>query len=252
MRLRWINVDTTLTCTSMGFGKELWVPLRNHSEVLSWYLSLRARKDDLTMPDSTTIRIIGITGEFAGTTVVSDNTQIVRISLDDPRLLLDLKRGDDTFQFLEKFTRDGFGLLRRNNRLEFDAIDSYLTDFRLANYECRTILYQRKPRGTGLTLQLEGHMTNEFLRIDFVTHNPEAEIYRETLMYEIPNRHFLGKPAHKIEFDGARVSVTRRLRKPYFSQDGQLALRKFNTPKDQRAEYYTWERTLSQIAPGYR
>lgn len=248
MKLRWINVDMTSTCINMGFGKELWVPLRNHSEVLSWYLSLRARKDGLTMQEATAIQIIGATGEFAGATVTHNNTQIIRTSLENSRLLSDLRKGDDTFEFLERFTRDGFAILKKNEGLEIDFIDKYLSDFKSDKYECKTVLDQRKPRGTGLTLQLEGRMTNNFLRIDFVARKGVAEVYRETLMYEIPNRHFLGKPAHKIEIDGTRVSVSGRFRRPKFSQDGQLVLKTVRTPTDLQTEYYVWERNLSQIA----
>lgn len=250
MKLRWINVDMVSTCINMGFGKVLWGPLRNHAEVISWYLSLRARKDGLTMLEATAIQIVGATGEFAGATLTHDNTQIIRTYLESSRLLSDLRKGNDTFEFLEKFTQDGFELLKKNEGLEIDYIYGYLNDFKSEGYECKTILDQRKPRGAGLTLQLEGHMTNDFLRLDFVAHDLVAEIYRETLMYEEPSRLYLGKPTHKIEFDGTRVSVSGQFRKPSFSEDGQLMLKTVKTLTERQIEYYMWERNLSEITLG--
>ena len=235
------------TCRNRDYGRGDWVTLRDHSEVLSWHLSLAARAKKIETENATVLQIFEAQPARAGKVSYLENVAYVGISAQDQRDLRNLAAGTETFQVIMDMARRGILLSAAEITPEIGNLLDDLKTFEELGYERTEILVVRRPRGLGITLQVDARMNHRALRVDFVALRDGHEIFRDTMLRERPSRFHLSKRFKKIMVDDGVVWVPGAINRPDDESETYALNPRDRDGKLRRRERYEWSVPLSRI-----
>ena len=242
MRLRRLDIEVFTYFVSIGVPKEVFAPLRNQADVLSWYLWRFLKSKRIEAPISQA-RIIAQTHE---TCTVTDEFFFIKVN---PKPPFDVEKGP-----LEQVNLDAMAsLVIRASQSSFATdwswINEALSDFQVADHEARYVRVARRPRGTETELRLEERVSNSGASIDFVARFRGEETRRETVSQVglLPNT--WSGCLNKIVLDGNRVRIDGRI--PTAVPSALLGSAPHGAART-RLEWYEWSRTFSELGlPNY-
>ena len=237
MRLRRLDIEVFDYFVQLRVPREVFAPLRNQADVLSWHLWRFLRTNKVTAPVSRT-RLLAQPYDVRS---VTDEFSFIKINPDPP---FDFEKGP-----LEKANLDAMAsLVVGASQSSFDAdwswTDKALSDFEAADFEARCVRAVRRPRGTDVELRLEERVSFRAASVDFVAFRDGKEKHRETISQISILPILWSGCLNKIELDGTRISIAGKV--PTAIPQDMLGSAPHGAKRTE-LEWYKWSRTFSEM-----
>lgn len=236
-KLRRLDIQVFDYFSKLGISPEVFSPLRDQADVLSWHLWRFLRSANVSAPVSRS-RVIAQTKQ---SNTVTDKFHFIKVNptpdFDVEKGPLDAQNIDALESLLRKATKTSFSI-------DWSWLEEALRAFREENFEARFVRASRRPRGTKIEIQLEERVSHRAASMDLVAYFDGSEVHRETVsQIEILALTWSGH-LNKIMIEDDYVSIQGKI--PTTIAAEKLSRVPHGAPRD-RLEWYSWKKTLSDL-----